>query len=179
GARESAPPASGLPAAPPAAVPETATPPAARDTLGWTIQLAAYGTLERALAHADRLSEDILALVTPVPQEPGGAGPVWYRVVAGSYRTREAAAAARDTLWRDGLAPRGIGDLLYAPYSFTLAAGDSVAALRARALPAVRPANATVILIGAFETREQAAFTQAALVRAGVRAALLPRLGTS
>jgi hypothetical protein len=34
-------------------------------------------------------------------------------------------------------------------------------------------------LVGAFETPEQAAFTKAALARAGVRATLLPRVGTT
>ncbi|HEV8263995.1 MAG TPA: SPOR domain-containing protein [Gemmatimonadales bacterium] len=165
------------PAPAPAPAPPAATPPAraARaDTLAWTIRLAAYGTLDKALAHADRLTAQagISALVTPVPQS--AAGTVWYRVVAGSYATREAAAAGRRALWRRGAAPRGTGDLLRAPYSFALAANTSVETLRARGLPAVRGR-----FLGAFETPEQAAFTRAALTRAGVRATLLPRVGTT
>lgn len=154
-----------------------ATPPARADTLAWTIQLAAYGTAAKALAHADRLANEngISPLVSPVQQS--GAGTVWYRVLAGSYVSREAAAAARDELWRRGTAARGIGDLLRAPYSFAPATDTSLAALRRRGLPAVRWRSR--VLIGAFETAEQAAFTEATLTRARVRATLLPRVGTA
>ena len=146
------------------------------DTLGWTIQLAAYASLDKALAHADRLAADVgvPALVTPVPQS--GNGPVWYRVLAGSYKTRAAAGTARANLWRRGVAAEGIGDLLLAPYSYHAPAGASLDMLRRRGLPAVRWSNG-VILLGAFEAPEQAAYTKAALRRAGVRANLLPRMG--
>jgi cell division septation protein DedD len=148
-----------------------------RDTLGWTIQLAAYASLDKALAHADRLAADagVPALVTPVPQS--GNGPVWYRVLAGSYATRAAAGTARAALWHGGVAAEGVGDLLLAPYSYHAPAGATLDMLRRRGLPAVRWSNG-VILLGAFETPEQTAFTQAALRRAGVRANLLPRMGT-
>jgi cell division septation protein DedD len=150
--------------------------PARTDTLGWTIQLAAYASLDKALAHADRLAADagVPALVTPVPQS--GTGPVWYRVLAGSYATRAAAGTARAGLWRRGVASEGVGDLLLAPYSYHAPAGASLDTLRRRGLPAVRWSNG-VILLGAFEAPDQAAFTQAALKRAGVRANLLPRMG--
>jgi hypothetical protein len=167
------------PAAPPKPTP-IATRPAPvvhADTLAWTIQLAAYGTAAKALAHADQLAGEagIATLVTPVQQS--GAGTVWYRVLAGSYATREAAAAARQDLWRRGTAARGIGDLLRAPYSLAPATDTSLAALRRRGFPAIRWRSR--ILIGAFETPEQAAFTEAQLTRAGVRATLLPRVGTA
>lgn len=167
-------------APPPPPERETAAPPApARpDTLGWTVQLAAYASLDKALAHADRLAEGgISGLVTPVPQSDGS--PVWYRVLAGSYSTRAGAADARSELWRQGAVAEGIGDLLRAPYSYRVPATASLDSLRRRGLPAMRwPAGGDAILLGAFETPEQAAFTQAALARAGVRATLLPRLGT-
>jgi hypothetical protein len=169
-----------LPSPRPAA--PVATPRVRADTLAWTIQLAAYGSLDKALAHADRLAGQtkIAALVTPVPRS--AAGTVWYRVLAGSYKTRDAAATARAALWRRGAAPRGIGDLLRAPYSFAPATDESVQALRRLGLPAVLWPRAGDengrILVGAFETPEQAAFTKTALARAGVRATLLPRVGT-
>jgi len=147
------------------------------DTLAWTIQLAAYGTAAKALAHADQLADEtgIAALVTPVRQNR--AGTIWYRVLAGSYATRDQAAAARDALWRRGTMARGIGDLLRAPYSLAPETDTSLAALRHRGLPAIRWRNR--VLIGAFETPEQAAFTEAKLTRARVRATLLPRVGTA
>jgi len=151
--------------------------PVRRDTLAWTVQLAAYASLDKALAHADRLAADagVPALVTPVPQSD--QGPVWYRVLAGSYATRAAAGDARANLWRRGIAAEGIGDLLRAPYSYQAPAGASLDTLRRRGLPAVRWSNGN-ILLGGFEAPEQAAFTQAALKHAGVRANLLPRMGT-
>jgi len=157
--------------------PPPAPVPARTDTLGWTIQLAAYASLDKALAHADQLAADagVPALVTPVRQ--GGNGQVWYRVLAGSYATRAAAGTARAGLWRRGVASEGVGDLLLAPYSYHAPAGASLDSLRRRGLPAVRWSNG-VILLGAFEAPDQAAFTQAALKRAGVRANLLPRMGT-
>ncbi len=159
----------------PLPAPTHATIPKA-DTLGWTIQLAAYASLDKALAHADRLAADagVPALVTPVPQS--GSGPVWYRVLAGSYATRAAAGTARAALWHRGVAGEGVGDLLLAPYSYHAPAGASLDSLRRWGLPAVRWSTG-VILLGAFEGPEQAAYTQAALRRAGVRANLLPRMG--
>ena len=165
-------------AAPVSPLPAPVAPTIAKtDTLGWTIQLAAYASLDKALAHADRLAADagVPALVTPVPQ--AGSGPVWYRVLAGSYATRAAAGTARAGMWRRGVASEGVGDLLLAPYSYHAPAGATIDMLRSRGLPAVRWSNG-VILLGAFEAPEQAAFTQAALKRAGVRANLLPRMGT-
>ena len=159
--------------------PERAAPaPVRPDTLAWTVQLAAYASLDKALAHADRLAEGgVAGLVTPVPQSEGG--PVWYRVLAGSYVTRAAAAEARAQLWERGTAAEGIGDLVRAPYSYRVSAGASLDSLRRHGLPAVRwPAGGDAILLGAFETPEQATLTQAALARAGVRATLLPRMGT-
>jgi hypothetical protein len=142
------------------------------------VQLAAYATLDKALAYADRLSADagIPALVTPVPQSNGPKSPVWYRVLAGSYATRAAAATARGKMWHRGIAAEGIGDLLLAPYSYHVPAGTSLESLRRRGLPAVRWTNGT-ILLGAFEAPDQAAYTQTALTRARVRANLFPRMG--
>jgi len=163
--------------APSSLLPAPPTAPPKPDTLGWTVQLAAYASMDKALAHADRLAADagVPSLVSPVPQ--GGNGPVWYRVLAGSYATRAAAGEARADLWRRGITGEGIGDLLRAPYSFRAPSDASLDGLRRRGLPAVRWSNG-VILLGAFEAPEQAAFTQAALQRAGVRANLLPRMGT-
>jgi len=178
-------PAATVPLAPATSTPSTTStnlhhpppPPVRLDTLGWTVQLAAYASLDKALAHADRLAADagVPALVTPVPQ--GGKGPMWYRVLAGSYATRAAAGTARASLWRRGLAAEGVGDLVLAPYSYHAPAGASLEQLRRRGLPAMRWSNG-VILLGAFVGPDQAAYTQAALKRAGVRANLLPRMGT-
>src|SRR5205807_4496891 len=80
------------------------------DSLAWTVQLAAYARLDRALALADRLTaERITPFVTPVTLGPRRGGTVWYRVLAGGYRTRDSAVAVRATLWNRRLAQRGQG----------------------------------------------------------------------
>jgi len=164
-----------------------ATPPApviARpraDSVPWTIQLAAYGAPEKAVAAADRLAADgVGAFVTPLSLDASGA--VWYRVLAGAYATRESAAAARADLWRRGLAPAGQGELLHAPFSLRLAGPlPSVAAdsLRRLGVPAVRWGTSGTELVGAFETPEQASIAAAALGGAGVAATLVTRTGTT
>jgi hypothetical protein len=161
-----------------AALPARATPTPRADSAPWTVQLAAYGTLERALAHADGLvAEHVGAFVTPIALD--AAGTVWYRVLVGAYATRDAAAAARAALWRRGLAPRGEGDVLRAPYSFALDSAVDVAALRGRGVPAIRWSTGGRVLVGAFETPEQAALAEAQLKRAGVHAPLITRIGTT
>ena len=176
----------------PAALPRARTiavvPPPRVDTLAWTVQLAAYAGLDKALALADRLATDggVTPFVTPVALSArGGAGEtasgtVWYRVLAGAFPTREAAVGARAGLWKRGLAARGQGDVLRAPYSFLVREGHGSAAatrLRARGIPAVAWSEDSTarVLVGAFETTEQAGLLETRLKRAGVHATLITR----
>jgi len=170
------------PVAEPVAGPVVAPPlpPPRRDSLSWTVRLAAYGTLDKALALADRLAaEDVTAFVTPVSLEGRRGTTVWYRVLAGAFATRDSAAATRARLWDQGIAPRGQGDLLRAPYSFSLGAAGRPDSLRARGIPAVRWGPRGTLHVGAFETPEQASLTEARLKRAGIRATLVTRMGTT
>ena len=165
---------------PSAALPPPATAPRA-DTLAWTVQLAAFGTLPKALSLADRVAtSDDGAFVTPVPPPPSlGRGTVWYRVLAGPYPTRDSALAARAALWRRRVIPRGHGDLLRAPYSLELAHAADLESLRRLGVPAVRRRSGGATLVGAFESPEQATLTQARLERAGIRATLVTRVETT
>ncbi|HWZ28244.1 MAG TPA: SPOR domain-containing protein [Gemmatimonadales bacterium] len=163
----------GVPAAPLIALPRA-------DSVPWTVQLAAYGAPEKAVAEADRLTDEgVGTFVTPLALDASGAR--WYRVLVGAYATREGAAAARADLWRRGLAPTGQGELLHAPYSLRL---DSTAAVpldslrRLGALP-VRWGTSGTRLVGAFESPEQASVAAAALSGAGVPATLVTRTGTT
>jgi len=143
----------------------------------WTIRLAAYGTLQRAVAQADRLAaQGIGTFVSPLP--PDARGVVWYRVQAGAYPSREAADTARAALWEHGLAPSGQGDLLLAPYSLTVEPPTHPDLLRAQGLVGVRWGSAGPLLVGAFETSEQADFAAAALRAAGLQTTLVTRTGT-
>ncbi len=164
------------PTAAPAPVPVTVAPVVAHvDSLPWTVQLAAYGTVDKAAAQAVHVGSDsVPVFVTPIAS--GRRGTVWYRVLVGAYPTRAAAAAARDRMWAQGLAARGEGDLLRAPWSLALDGAASRDSLRRLGLPAVAW-SAARILVGAFETPDQAGPAQAQLQRAGIKAALVTRTG--
>lgn len=164
---------------PPVAAPQperaVSAPAAQPDTLGWTVQLAAYGTLDNALAHADRLTqEDVTAFVTPVEATRS----VWYRVLVGAYPTRDSAMAARAELWARDLARQGEGELLRAPYSLVLTTDLDPDSLRRAGVPAVRLRRGARPLLGAFETPDQAALAQSQLQRAGIPASLTARMET-
>ncbi|HYL54007.1 MAG TPA: SPOR domain-containing protein [Gemmatimonadales bacterium] len=178
-------PARTAPAHMPRARPVVAAPALRPDSLAWTVQLAAYAGLDKALALADRLSaEGITPFVTPVALEAragsGGAGSVWYRVFAGAYPTRDSALSARSVLWTRRLADRGQGDVLRAPYSLALSQPGRTSrdSLRAHGIAAVSW-DAGRLLAGAFETPEQAAVLERQLKRAGVSATLVTRMTTT
>ncbi len=165
----------------PAPRPTPPAPPRA-DTLAWTVQLAAYGTLDKALALADRVSEDVAgagATASFVTLVPLGRGTVWYRVLFGSYPTRDSAAAARDALWDRRVVPPGQGELLRAPYSLALADPMDPDSLRRQGIPAMPGRGNAATLVGAFESPEQASATQAQLERAGIQATLITRVETT
>jgi len=169
-----------VPAAPVRARPVAAAPAPRVDSLAWTVQLAAYARLDKALALADRLAADgVAAFVTPVALDDRRGSAVWYRVLAGAFPTRDAALGGRTGMWKQGLAARGQGDVLRAPYSFSLSdRAPAVGSLRARGIPAVPWGAGSRLLAGAFETPEQASLLEARLKRAGVQATLVTRMGT-
>ena len=159
-------------------------PPPRVDSLSWTVQLAAYAGLDKALALADHLNaQGVTPFVTPVALGGRGGGTVWYRVFAGAYPTRDSALSARAGLWKRQLAERGQGDVLRAPYSLALVRGTagrgtSTDSLRARGIPAVAW-DAGRLLVGAFESPEQATILENQLKRAGVSATLVTRMTTT
>src|SRR6266851_1225835 len=137
------------PARPAAVTPARATPLASptppaprRDSLPWTVQLIAYARLDKALGLADRIgAEGIVSFVTPVAIGPRRST-IWYRVLAGGYRTRDSAVAVRAALWDRGLSRRGQGDVLRAPYSYAVSGSASADELhRNRVLATRRPAR--------------------------------------
>src|SRR2546422_7437628 len=105
----------------------------------WTIQLAAYGTFEKALALADRLSDARRpAFIAPIALAGRARGTVWYRVLVGAYQSRDSAAAGRTALWRRGGVPRGPGELVRAPDSLALAGPAPPGSLPAPGIPPLR-----------------------------------------
>lgn len=147
------------------------------DTVDWTVQVAAFGTIPAATALADRLrSLGKVVVVTPVAS---GDGTIWYRVATGFYSSREAALAARENLWSTGAIARGDGDLVRAPYSLELEPGIDVTTLQRLGMPTVRRTPDGPAWAGAFESPEQATLAAARLDHAGVHAALVTRTETT
>ena len=157
------------------AAPDPALPVLARaDSGGWTLQLAAYGAPERAQSHVDRLAAaGLAAFISPLT--PDASGTVWYRVLAGAYPSRQTAAAARRTLWTRGLAARGEGTPLLAPYSLVLAHPADAGRLHAAGLAGVRWGSRNAVLVGAFEHPEQAGIAAAHLHHVGIATTLVTR----
>jgi cell division protein FtsN len=146
----------------------------AADSGTWTLQFAAYGEPGRALAHGDRLvAAGLPAFVSPLT--PDASGAVWYRVLAGAYATRDAAAAARQACWDRDLVAPGEGTLLRAPYSLALRNSADGARLRAAGLAPVRWGQRGPLLVGAFEQPEQAAVARTTLDRAGIATTIITR----
>lgn len=153
--------------------PETGDPAGPLDTLVFAVQLAAYANVVNALAHADELTAaGVPALVAPVT--PGGSRVVWYRVLAGGWPDRSRASAGRDSLWLRGLARRGEGELVRAPLVLALGGSENAAALRRRGIPAMTAGRG--LIVGAFESADQAAPALDQLTRAGIPAELVPRV---
>jgi hypothetical protein len=157
------------------ASPDPALPTLARaDSGAWSLQLAAYGAPQRAQSHVERLaSAGIAAFISPLA--PDASGTVWYRVLAGAYPSRPAATAARRILWKHGLAARGEGKPLLAPYSLVLAHPADAGRLRTAGLAGIRWGARNAVLVGAFEHPEQAAIAAAQLQRLGIATTLVTR----
>jgi cell division septation protein DedD len=144
------------------------------DTGGWTLQLAAYGSAERAQAHVDRLAAaGLAAFVSPLA--PDASGAVWYRVLAGAFADRATAARARRMLWDRGLAAQGAGTPLLAPYSLVLAHSADAGRLRTAGLAGVRWGVRNAVLVGAFEQPDQASLAATQLQRLGIPTTLVTR----
>lgn len=160
-------------------------PPAAGDTLYYSVQVAAFNALPAAMQYADHLAARA-GLVTVTPVSLGQQG-VWYRVVVGALASPDAADSARRALWRDGLVDRPQGTILRTPNAYLLntypsraAAEDAARGVRDQGLPAyiVAEANGAFrLMLGAFEAPEQATAADSLLRALGSRPTLVTRIG--
>ena len=164
---------------------QTPLAPPQLDSLSYSLQVAAFNTLDRAVEYAVAIeSPRLVAAVTPI--RIGGS--TWYRVILGALPTAADAEAALVGLWRDGLVERGEGAILRTPQAFDLGVRESDAAweetqmLRERGIPAysVEASLGTArIFVGAFETPDQAAVVESLLTAAGLTATLMTRTGSA
>jgi hypothetical protein len=178
-----------LPAADSAPTMEAEEPPVepgSLDTLYYSVQVAAFNTLDRALEYATSLEDRrLVAAVTPVRLRGG----TWYRVILGAMQTAAAAEEALAVLWQYGLVASGEGAILRTPQAFDLgiresadAAWDETQRLRERGIPAYSigaSQGRARIFVGAFETPDQTAVVESLLTAAGLTATLMTRTGNA
>ena len=164
---------------------QTPLAPPRLDSLSYSLQVAAFNTLDRAVEYAVALeNRSLVAAVTPI--RIGGS--IWYRVILGALPTAAEAEATLIGLWQDGLVASGEGAILRTPQAFDLGVRESDAAweetqmLRDRGIPAysVEASLGTArIFVGAFETPDQAAVVESLLTAAGLTATLITRTGSA
>jgi hypothetical protein len=173
------------PTPPPAEPAPRAAAAPATDTLFYAVQVAAFSELGQARDAAGTL-EAAGHVVAIAPVRIGSRQVLWYRVLVGALETPSEAATTRAALWRAGLLQRGQGTVLRVPHAWALdtdGTGDSserLAGLRQRGIPAyiVSGADGSALLLGAFETPEQAAAAESLLAAAGRPHTLVDRRGT-
>ncbi len=165
----------------PAGVPTVAATPTA-DSLYYSVQAASWGDLGNAMSQANELYQaGFAATVSVVRRE---TGETWYRVMVGAHAAVGAASGTRQQLRDQGLLGQSTGLLLRTPYALEIepstdgsSAGDAVRGLRERGIPAYivgMPDGTVRILIGAFETLDQAALTESIFSSSGGNLSFVP-----
>lgn len=157
------------------------------DSLFYAVQVAAFKSGEAALAQAASY-DDAAGTVTVAPVRLGQLD-TWHRLLVGAFATPAAAESALAALWEAGSVERPNGTILRTPHALAVgsypdtgAARAVATGLRARGVAAYIAwgANGTArLLVGAFETSEQARLADSMLGAAGLTATLVPRAGTT
>ncbi len=158
--------------------------PAKTDSLYYSVQVAAFSAWDRAIEYASSIEREALtAAVTPIRV----GRRIWYRVILGALNTATVADTELKALWRSGLVEAGQGTILRTPQAFDLGSRESVRLareearkLRDRGIPAYgvqTSSGAARILVGAFESPEQAVVAESLLIAAGLPTTLILRTG--
>ena len=173
------------PPPPPPPPPQSAREPDPGDSLFYSVQVAAFNTLPRAMSYVSELEEEQwVALASPVRL---GNQSIWYRVFVGTLPNSTAADSTLRAMWRSRLLDRPQGTILRTPNAYLIGEGMSVDAardraegLRASGIPAyivTVPGGEARIYLGAFEGPNQARAADSLLASASITATLVPRMG--
>lgn len=160
---------------------------AAGDSLFYSVQVAAFNTLEQAMTRAAELEGGGMpAIVTPVRM---GSQGTWYRVLTGALPSARAADSLLQSLWHSRRVERPQGTILRTPEAYRVGrrvpAADAEAdarGLRARGVPAYivgAPDGTARVYVGAFDLPEQAHAVDSLLTTAGLTGTLVQRMGTT
>jgi len=155
------------------------------DSLFYTIQIATYTSAEAATEQATTF-EAAGWTVTVASVRLGRQG-TWHRLMVGALRDPADAQRALDRLWDEGLLDRGGGTVLRTPFAIQLAREPDRAGaeawlegVRARGFVGyiVRaPDGSYRVLVGAFETTEQAGRADSTLNTADFDGTIVRRAG--
>jgi len=169
-----------LPAAP-------ATPPAplTGDSLFYSVQVAAFSQADQAAAFAEDFEAADVATVSPV--QLGRQG-LWFRVIVGAFATPAHADSLLRAWWQRGTVERPNGTILRTPHTFLVehnaspeAARETAEGLRRRGVAAYivpAPDGTAFVVVGAFETPDQARAADSLLRLTGLQTTLAYRMGT-
>ena len=145
------------------------------DTLAYSIQVAAWSRLSQAFEHFTELTAaGVPATISAVARD---STRVWYRVFAGAVADQASASALRSTLRAQGSIGSVRGVLTNTPLAYLLAmhpdalSGQrAVAGLRETGIPAYivsMPDGSVQVLVGAYESPEQAEQADSVLPESG------------
>jgi len=159
--------------------------PAEGDSLFYTIQIATY-TSGAAATEQATMFEAAGWAVTVASVRLGRQG-TWHRLMVGALRDPADAQRALEQLWGEGLLDRGAGTVLRTPFALQLAREPDRTAAEAR-LEGVRtrgfvgyivraPDGSYRVLVGAFETTEQAERADSTLNAADLDGTIVRRTG--
>jgi cell division septation protein DedD len=157
------------------AIPAVPTPSGPVDTLAYSIQVAAWASLDDAFEHYGELVDaGVSATISAVARDSTS---VWYRVFAGAVPDRPAADELRGRLRSQGIIGAVRGVLAITPHAFLLSTHPDAASgrrevegLRESGIPAYivsMPDESVQVLFGAFESPEQAELADSVLAGAG------------
>lgn len=154
------------------------------DSLFYSVQVAAFQSAVQALEAArDYASTGLTPIVAPVRLGRQG---VWHRLLVGTLADPTAAQRQLAAIWRAGLLERPNGSILRTPYALRVglyadaaAAAADAAALRERGIGGyiVETSRGAELLVGAFESPEQADLTDSMLTAGGRSGTLVNRAG--
>jgi hypothetical protein len=155
------------------------------DSLFYSVQIAAFSQADQAAAYAEDFDAVDGATVSPV--QLGRQG-LWFRVVVGAFATAGDADSLLRAWWQRGTVERPNGTILRTPHALLVehnaspeAARETAQGLRRQGVAAYivpAPDGSALVLVGAFETPDQAGAADSLLRLTGLQTTLAYRMGT-
>ncbi|UCG86969.1 MAG: efflux RND transporter periplasmic adaptor subunit [Gemmatimonadota bacterium] len=160
--------------------------PAQADSLFYSVQVAALGGLESALEYATQFESVAPATVSAIVR---GQNRILYRVMVGALPSEASAADLRQRLRADGFLAGADGIVVRTPHALRIgrrpnatSGAQAVRSLRAAGIPAYmlsQPDGSALLLVGAFETPDQAQLNDSVLPASEESRSVVSRSGVA